>query len=133
MDYQDYKKSVLSFFDDFVLKYLISDLQKLDSLTADSKGVGGCAVPQALSTFAAIDLFGYLIDPLDSRTVNMNMGPFLKNNKIFPVVKGVAQLEEFLKSFRDDVRSVLAHRFFIVGYDIGKSQDESLFIQNGEA
>ena len=111
MNYQDYRTAVLAFFDDYILRYVIPDLEKLDSIQADGQGTGGCAVPQALATFAAVDLFGYLVDPNNSSTIKMTMMPFLGNPQYFAVV-GIPQITSFMNSFRDDVRSATAHRYF---------------------
>jgi len=130
MPYQDHKKAVLSFFNDYVFKYLTTDLEKLASIDADANGIGGCAVPQALSTFAAVDLFGYLVSSDQPKTINMSMRSFLNNPDYFPAAANITQLSAFLDSFRDDVRSVLAHRFFSSQYNIGKLKQDALFIND---
>jgi hypothetical protein len=130
MNYQDYKTTVLAFFDDYILRYVISDLKKLDSIQADAQGAAGCTVPQALATFAAVDLFGYLIDPNNSNTIKMTMMPFLGNSQIFAVT-GPSQLTTFMHSFRDDVRSATAHRYFFPQFDVTKDPQNSLFINSG--
>lgn len=131
MQYQDHKVDVLSFFTGHVLKYLLPDIQKLDSITADADGTGGgCAVPQALASFAATDLFGYLVSPDTPDTIRMHMQPFLRNSRYFPVAGQIGQLNDFIASFRDDVRSFLTHRFFLGQYDIGKIPQDDLFVVN---
>ncbi|MDB5222634.1 MAG: hypothetical protein JWN83_1301 [Chitinophagaceae bacterium] len=134
MQYADHKNSVLKFFDEYALKYLVSDLEMLDSIKADDNGIGGCAIPQAISTFSAVDLFGFLLDTQDvgSNITKMRLMPFLKNKDLFPTIDEVKKMEDFLNSFRDDIRSIMTHRFFLAKYDIAKLPETSLLIQNDD-
>jgi hypothetical protein len=131
MDYQECKNNVLAFFENHVYEYLIPDLEVLNNIQADANGRGGCTIPQAMTTFAAIDLFGFLIDPNpQSGKIKMHMMPFLKNPNLFPAMPYVQSAEDFFNSFRDDIRSVMSHRFFLINYDISKLGDEELIVEN---
>mgnify|MGYP007097323165 FL=1 len=51
MSYLVNKAEVMEFFDNHIMKYIITDLEILNKIKADDSGIGGCAIPQALSTF----------------------------------------------------------------------------------
>jgi hypothetical protein len=129
MRYQADKISVLDFFENHILKYVVVDLEVLDKIKADSYGLGGCAIPQASSTFAALELMGYLIHPQDTKTVAMSFSDLLNNEKYFPEFKKYATQSNFLNSFRDNLRSIMVHRFSLVKYDISKTDDNHIFIE----
>ena len=128
MSHENNKSIVLDLFDNHIIKYIIKDLEILDSIKADDFGVGGCAIPQATSTFSAIDLIGYLIHTEDRRTLQMSFTELLKNEKYFPDFKDYSTYSEFFDSFRDDFRSVMVHRFSLTKYDIAKIETRTLFI-----
>lgn len=92
-------------------------------------GVGGCAIPQATSTFSALDLIGYLTHTEDGRTMKMSFTELLKNELYFPDFKDYSIHTKFFDSFRDDLRSIMVHRFSLTKYDIAKIETSSLFIE----
>lgn len=127
----DYKNEVLNFFDKHILKYIVTDLKVLDSISANKDGVGACSIPQAMATFAAIDLIWYLIDHNDigNNIVNMRMMPFLKSSILLPELQIKDDMNNgYLNAIRDDIRSVATHRFALINFDIGKFPDDVLFI-----
>ena len=128
MSHENNKSIVLDLFDNHIIKYIIKDLEILDLIKADDFGVGGCAIPQATSTFSAIDLIGYLIHTEDRRTLQMSFTELLKNERYFPDFKDYSTYSEFFDSFRDDFRSVMVHRFSLTKYDIAKIETSTLFI-----
>lgn len=130
MSYSIDKAEVLNFFDNHIMKYIIADLEILDKIKADGSGVGGCAIPQALSTFAALDLIGYLLHPQDGKPVAMNFTDLLKNDKYFPEFKQFGTQADFFDSFKHNLRSIMAHRFSLAKYDITKTDDNYLFFEN---
>lgn len=129
MSYENDKSDVLDLFENHIIKYIIKDLEALDSIKADGFGVGGCAIPQATSTFSALDLMGYLIHTENRRTTQMSFTELLKNELYFPDYKDYSTYTEFFDSFRDDLRSVMVHRFSLTKYDIAKIETSSLFIE----
>jgi hypothetical protein len=128
----DYKQEVLVFFDRYVFPYLIGDLEKLQSIKADDKGEGGCAVPQAITAFTACDLMGFLIDnnEIGANTIKMRLMPFLKHPQLLPEIQQSKDFDKFISSIRDDFRSVMVHRFFPVKFDIGKLSEEEIIVKN---
>lgn len=133
MTYLDQKKKIIQFFENYILEYLIPDLEKLNSIIPDSNGRGGCTIPQAIATFAAVDLMGYFMDPNPNppSISKMKLKVFLSNADFFPELQNLNSIDDFLDSFRDDVRSIMTHRFFLTRYDIAKLQERSLFVQQG--
>lgn len=129
MSYENNKSDVLNLFENHIIKYIIKDLEVLDSIKADEFGVGGCAIPQATSTFSALDLMGYLVHTEDRRAIQMSFTELLKNEFYFSDFKDYSTYTEFFDSFRDDLRSVMVHRFTLSKYDIGKIGKNNLFIE----
>lgn len=128
------KKEVLNFFKNHIIRYVVTDLEILNKIEAYEEGVGGCAIPQASSTFSALDLIGYLIHPKeDIRPMKMNFLDFLKIEKYFPELSDYKSNEPFLNSIRDYIRTFLAHRYLMTKYDVAKIVDiDKLFIVNEE-
>jgi len=124
------KKEVLDFFKNHIIKYVVSDLEKLNKIEADGEGVGGCAIPQASSTFSALDLVGYLIHPQDVKEVDMSFTNLLKNKKYFPELSDYKLIDDFFDSFRSYVRTILAHRYLMTKYDIAKVNIDKLFFDD---
>jgi hypothetical protein len=122
------KKEVLDFFENHIIKYVVKDLEILNTIKADANGAGGCAIPQASSTFSAIDLIGYLIHPQDIRPVVMSFIDLLKNKKYFPELSQFELINNFFESFRNNVRTVLVHRYLMTKYDVAKLDIDELFI-----
>lgn len=132
MSYANNKLVILDLFDNHILKYIIKDLEILDSIQADGFGVGGCAVPQGISTFSALDLIGYLTHTEDGRTIKMSFSELLKNEFYFPDFREYSIHTNFFDFFRDDIRSVMTHRFSLTKYDIAKIETHSLFIKEND-
>ncbi len=130
MNYENNKHYVLSLFDNHIIKYIIKDLQVLNSIKGDVLGEGGCSIPQANSTFSALDFIGYLIHTGNVSTLGMSFTELLKNEVYFPDFKDYKVHEKFFHFFRDDVRSVMVHRYSLIKYDIAKIEIDSLFIRN---
>lgn len=125
------KKEVLDFFENHIIKYVVKDLEILNKIEADGEGVGGCAIPQASSTFSALDLIGYLIHPQDEiRPVKMSFSDLLKKEKYFPELSDYKSNEPFFNSIRDYIRTYLAHRYLMTKYDVAKIDIDKLFIVN---
>ena len=61
MSYESNKGKVLDLLENHIIKYVVKDLEVLESIEPNPSGAGACAIPQAISTFAALDLIGYLI------------------------------------------------------------------------
>lgn len=131
MSYDINKQEVLKLFDYHIMKYIIKDLEVLDSIISDNAGTGGCAIPQAISTFSALDLIGYLVHPQEIKPVGMSFSELLKNEIYFPGFKEYTCHINFLDSFRDNIRSIMVHRYSLVGYEITKNDTEQLFWNNG--
>jgi hypothetical protein len=129
MSYENNKLDVLSLFDNHIIKYVVKDLLVLDSIKADDLGLGGCSIPQAISTFSALDFIGYLIHTENIKTIGMSFTELLKNELYFPDFKDYSIHEKFFHSFRDDIRSVMVHRFSLIKYDIAKIKTSNLFIK----
>lgn len=129
MSYESDKKEVLDFFDNHILKYIIVDLEVLNEIKATRLGGGGCSIPQASSTFSALDLIGYLIHQQDITTVGMSFSSLLKNKVYFPEFSEYSTKAKFFDSFRDNFRSIMAHRFSLAKYDIAKTEDNYLFVE----
>lgn len=130
MSYELDKREVENFFDNHIIKYIIVDLEVLDKIEADASGVGGCVIPLALSTFAALDLIGYLIHAQERKVVAMSFSDLLTNARYFPDFVQYTTQNSFFDSFRDNLRSIMAHRFSLAKYDIAKSPDPYLFFEN---
>lgn len=129
MSYESDKSEVLDFFDNHIIKYIIVDLEVLNEIKATKLGGGGCSIPQASSTFSALDLIGYLIHQQDLATVGMSFSSLLKNEVYFPEFSEYSTKAKFFDSFRDNFRSIMAHRFSLVKYDIAKTEDNYLFVE----
>lgn len=129
MSHESNKRKVIDLFENHIIKYVVKDLEVLDSIEPDPSGSGACAIPQAISTFAALDLIGYLIHPQDSKTVRMNFTDFLRNDKYFPEIKHYSTHVNFFESFRDNLRTIMVHRFSLAKYDITKSNEDYLFFE----
>ncbi len=130
MSYDENKKLVLIFFDEHINKYIVKDLEALNNIKADRNGDGGCVIPQAISTFAALDLIGYLIHPQDIKVVDMSFSDFLKNENYFPKLMEYKSHLNFFNSIRDNIRSIMVHRFLLSKYDIVRSVNDDLFFQS---
>ncbi len=129
MNYLVNKAEVMEFFDNHIMKYIITDLEILNKIKADDSGIGGCAIPQALSTFSALDLMGYLLHPQDIETNKMTFSDLLKNSKYFPEFETFSTKDNFILSFKDNLRNIIAHRFSLAKYDITKSDENHLFFE----
>ena len=129
MSYLVNKAEVMEFFDNHIMKYIITDLEILNKIKADDSGIGGCAIPQALSTFSALDLMGYLLHPQDIETNKMTFSDLLKNSKYFPEFETFSTKDNFILSFKDNLRNIIAHRFSLAKYDITKSDENHLFFE----
>lgn len=127
MTYEKNKADVLDLFDNHIIKYIIKDLEVLDRIKADASGVGGCAIPQASATFSALDLIGYLVHHQEPSELKMCFGSLLNNEAYFPSLRHYKNHRQFLELMRDDVRSVMAHRFYLARYDITKEDNGHLF------
>lgn len=101
----------------------------MENIRANSFGEGGCAIPQASSTFAALDLLGYLIHPQDLKPVVMSFTDLLSDVKYFPEFKKYSTYSNFFDSFRDNLRSIMVHRFSLAKYDIAKTSEMHLFLE----
>ena len=119
----------MEFFDNHIMKYIITDLEILNKIKADDSGIGGCAIPQALSTFSALDLMGYLLHPQYIETNKMTFSDLLKNSKYFPEFETFSTKDNFILSFKDNLRNIIAHRFSLSKYDITKSDENHLFFE----
>lgn len=87
MSYESNKIEVLDLFDNHIIKYVVKDLEVLDSIEPDASGAGACTIPQAISTFAALDLIGYLVHSQNVRPVDMCFTELINNNTYFPEFK----------------------------------------------
>lgn len=131
MSYETDKDEVIKLFDNHIMKYIVKDLEVLDSIKPDSCGAGACTIPQAISTFAALDLIGYLTHSQDVRTVGMSFIELLKNDTYFPEFRQYISHSNFFYSFRDNLRSIMTHRFSLTKYDITKNSNRHLFVEEG--
>jgi hypothetical protein len=123
------KAEVLNFFDNYILKYIVKDLEALDLITADVDGRGGCAIPQSTSAFSALDLVGYLIHTQDMRVVGMSFSEFLGNVIYFPSIHNIVSQQHIIELIRDDIRSVMAHRFALSLFQITKEDNGHLLYE----
>lgn len=92
-------------------------------------GAGGCAIPQASATFSALDLMGYLIHPIDLNVMKMSFSDFLNYVEYFPILNIYKTHADFFASMKDDLRSIMAHRFSLVNYDITKEDNNLWFFE----
>ena len=129
MSYETDKANILAFFDNHIIRYVVSDLEALNSIEADETGAGGCSIPQASATFSALDLMGYLMHPQDISPMKMSFSDLLNNEKYFPEFKQYSIQANFFNSFKDNLRSFMVHRFSITKYDITKTSDTNLFTE----
>lgn len=129
MSYETNKSEVLDLFDNHIIKYIVKDLEILDNIAPDIAGTGACTIPQAISTFAALDLIGYLVHSQNVRAVEMSFTELINNDIYFPDIKQYSSYTNFFISFRDNLRSIMAHRFLLAKYDITKSNNGLLFFE----
>jgi hypothetical protein len=129
MSYEINRNSVLEIFENHIIKYIVKDLVALNRVMPDESGAGGCAIPQASSTFAALDLIGYLVHPQELRGVGMHFTDLLKDNTYFPELQQYLQTEESCDSFRDNIRSIMSHRFLLTKFGIAKINYQGLFLE----
>jgi hypothetical protein len=55
-------ETILSFLEDEVTRYLVPDIERLNTVRPQGPGgTGACAIPAAMLLFAITDLFGYLV------------------------------------------------------------------------
>ncbi len=135
MSYQLEKEEVVNFFENHVLKYIIPDLENLMKIKANEDGSGACAVPQAMTTFSVCDLFGYLLDKQEAGALNPRIKYFLKIKSLFGnLIQGAISkdLDIILNVLSDDVRSSIAHRFFLIKFDITKDNTNALISNNAD-
>ena len=124
-----YKAEVLNLFDNYIIKYIIADLKVLDSIKANEiTGIGGCAIPQAIATFAALDLIGYLIHPQELSELKMIFSYLLSNTRYFPSIENITTKEN-VEKIRNDIRSTMVHRFLLPQFDITKEDNGNLFYE----
>lgn len=128
MSFESNKAEVIELFENHILKYIVKDLEVLDEIKAED-GVGGCAIPQAIATFSALDLMGYLTHPQDLRPVEMRLKDFIGNQLYFPTIQHLVNQPGFLDSIRENVRSIMTHRFALSIFDITKEDNGHLFYQ----
>jgi hypothetical protein len=57
---KEQQEYIWKWFDRVVLGYVCRDIEKLLEIKVDKDGLGGCAAPLAMTTFAAMDRLGYL-------------------------------------------------------------------------
>lgn len=126
MKYTENKLTVLDLFENHILKYIVQDLKILSSINPEN-GNGSCAIPQAIASFSAIDLIGYLCYPQDRRDLKMSFSHILANERYFPHFKQYSSNINFFNSFRDNIRGIMVHRYSIAKFDIIKSNEEILF------
>jgi len=131
MSFESNKAEVIELFENHILKYIVKDLKVLDGIKADESGAGGCAIPQATAAFSALDLMGYLTNPQEVRPVEMRIKDFLGNPLYFPTIQHLVTQSGFLDFIRDNVRSIMAHRFALSIFDITKEDNGHLFYQEG--
>ncbi len=129
MTHEENKQEVMQLFDNHILKYIVSDLIKLNSIMADENGVGGCSIPQAISTFSALDFVGYLTHSQDMSVMSMSFSDLLKNENYFPSLKSYVNHSNFSKIFRDDYRSFMVHRYSMTKFNISKINVDELFLE----
>jgi hypothetical protein len=87
MSYESNKIEVLDLFDNHIIKYVLKDLEVLDRIELDASTAGACTIPQAISTFAALDLIGYLVHSQNIRPVDMFFTELINNDTYFPEIK----------------------------------------------
>jgi hypothetical protein len=59
----------------------------------------------------------------------MSFTNLLNNEVYFPELKKYSKQTKFFDSFRDNLRSIMAHRFSLAKYDIAKTHDVHLFVE----
>ncbi len=104
-------------------------------IKANEDGSGACAVPQAMTTFSVCDLFGYLLDKQEAGALNPRIKYFLKIKSLFGnLIQGAISkdLDIILNVLSDDVRSSIAHRFFLIKFDITKDNTNALISNNAD-
>ncbi len=125
------KHEIIDFFENYILKYIVNDLKRLDDIKPDKDGLGACTIPQAISTFAVADLIGYLINKDESKEVTkMSIMGLLKNTNYFKAFGESEVEQDFFIYLKDNVRSMLVHRFSLSKFDIIKDEADSLFLHN---
>lgn len=131
MSFESNKVAVLDLFENHIIKYIVKDLEVLDSIKPDASGAGGCAIPQASATFSALDLMGYLTHPQELNVVNMSFSNLLGDSRYFPTIQHLINQTGFLEMIRDNVRSIMSHRFSLSTFDITKGDNSDLFFEEG--
>lgn len=127
------KHEIVDFFENYILKYIVNDLKRLDEIKPDMDGLGACAIPQAISAFAAADLLGYLINKKERKdTTWMSIKGLLENSKYFQATADIELQSDFFTYFINNVRSMLVHRFSLSKYDIAKDDINYLFLEKNE-
>lgn len=129
MSFDSDKAYVLNFFQNYILKYIITDLKRLNKIRQKKNGTGACTIPQAIATFSALDLLGYLVHPQDIKETRMSFSDVLNNQQFFPELKEYSSHPNFFNSFRDNIRSIMVHRFSLTKYDITKNKKKILFFE----
>lgn len=128
--FHDTFEFVDKFFKEFIFKNIIPDLKVLDQINPNGiGGLGACCIPQAITTFSTIDLFGYLLGPENMKEMDMRFIDFLKNRLYFPNLESSLESDNFWNSLRDELRSLMVHRFIISKYSIAKVDVDKLFVK----
>jgi hypothetical protein len=127
-----YEREIIDFFENYIKKYIVTDLLRLDEIKPYDDGTGACAIPQAISTFAAIDLLGYLLNKDEQAVVGMSLMGLLKNSAYFKAFNDLEVEDDFFNYFKDNIRTMLVHRFSLSKFDIVKEDIDSFFLQKGD-
>lgn len=126
------KERVLLFFNTELEQYVIGDLLRLSEIRPDKEtGLRGCTVPQAMLSFAILDLLGYLVN----EDIKASKKATLKNYKVIFASKYGLFPEQYEKEADRIVklfRHGIIHQFFPKASAVAKlSKGSPLIVLSG--
>ena len=101
---------------------MVKDIKVIDQIKPDAT-----AISQTSAIIQALDLMGYLTHPQELKVINLSFSHFLNNEVYFPSINQHKNHINFLNLLRDDVISIMAHRFSLTMFDITEKVISLLF------
>ncbi|UOE49359.1 hypothetical protein MTO98_33740 [Mucilaginibacter sp. SMC90] len=128
MTIEENRKSALRLFDENIIKYIVGDLELLDTIQPQSNG-NSCAVPTAMLILGALEFIGFLIiekGRLGNAEDNITIA--IKHGNYFPATYS----DSVVKTLAHTYRHGLMHSFFPQQrsdqvFGIHKSDNRKLF------
>jgi len=128
--YRRAKERLQKYFESEIPMYILSDLKSLENIQCDenNKGLGLCAIPQAMFLFSIVNLFGYLMKESEKQqTREAFQYIFDVQCNLFPEIYFL-NWEALLKLYRDG----LMHQVFPKGCGISKGKVIALLLKKDE-